>query len=108
MTADSLELIAAARRGVQAAWRDGHAYNKAGIMLDDLIAADLQPRTLFEGDTGRERLMTVIDVVNERYGRFSAVTATQGFDRKWRARTESKSPAWTTRLGEVPVVNARR
>ena len=59
MTADSLELIAAARRGVEAAWRDGHAYTKAGIMLDDLVAAELRPRTLFEeGTERRERLMT--------------------------------------------------
>ena len=100
---------AAARGIVEAAWRDGPAYTKAGIMLDDLVAAELRPRTLFEeGTERRERLMTAIDAVNERHGRFSAVTASQGFDRKWRARADSKSPAWTTRLAEVPIINARR
>ena len=39
MTSDSLELIAAARRGAESAWRDGYGYTKAGIMLDDLINA---------------------------------------------------------------------
>ena len=48
MTADSLELLAAARRGLEAAWREGFAYSKAGVMLDDLVAAELRPRTLFE------------------------------------------------------------
>ncbi len=28
------------------------AYTKAGIMLDDLVVADMRPRTLFEDDTG--------------------------------------------------------
>jgi DNA polymerase V len=108
MTDDSLELLAAARRGVEAAWRDGHAYIKAGIMLDDLVPADLRPRTLFEGDVERRgRLMTALDEVNGRFGRFTAVPGAQGFHRGWKARSDSKSPAWTTRIDEVPVVSAR-
>ncbi|MEJ8631433.1 hypothetical protein P0F65_19860 [Sphingomonas sp. I4] len=43
MTSDSLELIAAARRCAERAWRDGYAYTKAGILLDDLMAADDRP-----------------------------------------------------------------
>ena len=76
-------------------------------MLDDLIAAELRPRTLFEGDPDRrERLMAALDEVNGRFGRFSAVPGTQGFRREWRMRAESRSPAWTTRIAEVPVVRA--
>nr|WP_277924239.1 Y-family DNA polymerase [Sphingomonas sp. CROZ-RG-20F-R02-07] len=107
MSADSLELLAAARRGVEAAWRDGFAYTKAGIMLDDLVAVELRPRTLFECDAERRvRLMTALDEVNGRFGRFTAVPAAQGFNRGWQARADSRSPAWTTRIDEVPVVRA--
>lgn len=108
MTSDSLELIAAARRGAERVWRNGYAYTKAGIMLDDLVAADLRPRTLFEGDAEkRVRLMTALDQVNGRFGRFSAVTGAQGYKREWKMRAENKSPAWTTRIDEVPVAQAR-
>ena len=108
MTSDSLELIAAARRGAEKGWRDGYAYTKAGIMLDNLVLAELRPKTLFEGDTERrERLMSALDEVNGRFGRFAAVTGAQGFKREWKMRTENKSPAWTTRLDEVPVARAR-
>lgn len=108
MTSDSLELIAAARRGAERGWRDGYAYTKAGIMLDDLVAADLRPRTLFEGDLEkRERLMVALDEVNQRFGKFTAVPAAQGFKRDWKMRAENKSPAWTTRLDQVPVVGAK-
>lgn len=108
MTNDSFELIAAARRGAERGWRDGYAYTKAGIMLDELVAAELRPRTLFEGDTEKQdRLMAALDDVNERFRRFSAVTGAQGFKREWKMRAENKSPAWTTRLSEVPVAQAR-
>ena len=107
MTSDSLELIAAARRCAERAWRDGYAYTKAGILLDDLVAADDRPRTLFEADTEkRDRLMAALDEVNGRFGTFTAVTAGQGFKRQWRLRSEMRSPAWTTRIDEVPTVRA--
>ena len=107
MTSDSFELIAAARRGVQHGWRDGFAITKAGIMLDELVAEVLRPRTLFEGDVDkRGRLMEALDAVNGRFGRFTAVPATQGFKRDWKMRAEMKSPAYTTRIAEVPTVTA--
>ena len=107
MTNDSLELIAAARRGAERAWRDGYAYTKAGIMLDDLVTADMRPRTLFEDDTGkRDRLMSALDEINGRFGKWTAVTASQGFRREWKLRSESRSPAWTTSIAEVPTVKA--
>ena len=74
-------------------------------MLDDLVAAGSRPRTLFEGDVDRRtRLMTALDEVNGRFGRFTAVPAAQGFKREWQARSDSRSPAWTTRIDEVPVI----
>jgi DNA polymerase V len=107
MTNDSLELTAAARRCAERAWRDGYAYTKAGIMLDDLIAADMRPRTLFEEDgEKRARLMGALDEINGRFGRWTAVTASQGFEREWKLRSEMRSPAWTTSIAEVPVVRA--
>jgi DNA polymerase V len=107
MTNDSFELVAAARRGVEHGWRDGFAITKAGIMLDDLVPVELRPRTLFEGDTEkRDRLMGALDSVNNRFGRFAAVPATQGFKRNWKMRADMKSPAWTTRIEDVPRVRA--
>ena len=107
MTSDSFELIAAARRGVQHGWRDGFAITKAGIMLDELVSEELRPRTLFEGDVDkRGRLMEALDAVNSRFGKFAAVPATQGFKRDWKMRAEMKSPAYTTRIAEVPTGRA--
>jgi len=107
MTNDSLELIAAARRAAERAWRDGYAYTKAGVLVDDLVSADMRPRTLFEGDTDkRTRLMGALDKINGRFGKWTAVTALQGFKREWRLRSEMRSPAWTTSINDVPIVRS--
>nr|WP_243848333.1 Y-family DNA polymerase [Sphingomonas insulae] len=105
MTADSLKLIAAARRGAERAWRDGYAFTKAGVILENLVASELRPRTLFEEpDDRRARLMSALDEINGRFGKWSAVTASQGFKREWKLRADSRSPAWTTRLSDLPLV----
>lgn len=79
----------------------------AGIWLDDLTAAELWPRTLFKGDVDRrERLMAALDNLNERFGKFTALPAAQGFSREWKMRSESRSPSWTTKVVDVPVVVA--
>lgn len=76
-------------------------------MLDELVSEELRPRTLFEGDVDkRGRLMEALDAVNGRFGRFTAVPATQGFKRDWKMRADIKSPAYTTRIAEVPTVRA--
>jgi DNA polymerase V len=106
MTNDSPELIAAARRGAEKAWRDGFAYTKAGIMLDDLLREDERPRTLFEDTAKRDRLMGALDAINGKFGTWTAVTASQGFKRDWKMRSEMRSPAWTTAISQVPSVRA--
>jgi nucleotidyltransferase/DNA polymerase involved in DNA repair len=107
MSSDSFELIAAARRAAEKAWRDGYAYTKAGILLDDLLPEDERPRTLFEADTAKsDRLMEALDAINGKFGTWTAVTATQGFKREWKLRSEMRSPAWTTKIADVPTVRA--
>ncbi|WP_443025581.1 DUF4113 domain-containing protein [Sphingomonas sp. PB4P5] len=34
------------------------------------------------------------------------MTASQGFRREWKLRSEIRSPAWTTNIAEVPSVRA--
>ena len=50
MTNEGLALIAVAR-GAEHAWRDGYANTRTGVMLEDLVTAELRPPSLFEGDT---------------------------------------------------------
>jgi len=109
MTSDGLELLDNARRLAGRKWRkDGaHAYVKAGLMLDDLVLEGERPRTLFEGDqTKRRALMEAMDAINAKYGRWTVVPAIQGFKREWKMRAENRSPAYTTRIEDVPIAYA--
>ena len=73
----------------------------------NLVPEAEQPRTLFEADTAkRDRLMDALDAINGKFGTWTAVTATQGFRREWKLRSEMRSPAWTTKIADVPMVRA--
>ena len=109
MSADTLDLVAAARRGAEAAWprRDAErfAYTKAGVILDDLLPEAERPLTLFDTPRpGSDALMGALDAVNSRFGRNTLVLASEGHERAWALRADHRSPRYTTRLSDLPVV----
>lgn len=108
-TNDTLALLSAARAAVEAIWREGFRYSKAGVMGVGLIRAEEAQRPLF-GALDRERsarLIGALDAVNARWGRGTLVPAAAGLKRPWATRFERRSPRYTTRLDELPVARAR-
>ena len=109
MTSDTLDLVAAARRGAEAGWprRGGErfGYTKAGVVLEDLLPEAERPAMLFDAPRpGSAALMTALDEVNDRFGRKTLVLASEGFERSWALRAEHRSPRYTTRISDLPVV----
>jgi DNA polymerase V len=82
MSDDTRDLVAAARRCVEAAWRDGFAYVKAGVILDDLRARGDAPPCLFAVERpGSAALMRAVDGLNARHGRHAVFPAARGSGR---------------------------
>ena len=84
MTADTRELIGAALRCVEAAWRGGRGchYAKAGVLLDDLCRPEDAPPTLFSAQQPKsDALMAALDRVNARFGRGALFPAAIGIAR---------------------------
>jgi DNA polymerase V len=111
-TSDTLALITAAKHGVRQAWREGYRYAEAGIITADLVALEGSQRALI-GAMDRERsgtLMQALDTCNSRWGRGAVVIAAAGIpkQRGWSTKFERRSPRWTTRIDELPVVGAKR
>ncbi len=107
MSADTGVLIAAASRCVEAAWRDGFRYVKAGVLLDDLYAVEDAPRTLFEAASPKaEKRMAAMDELNARFGRGTVFMAAAGIERGWKLKAEFHSPCYTTRVSELPLARA--
>ena len=112
-TDDSTEIIQAALRGLQALYRPGYRYAKAGVMLLDLSPAQrCQQELSLEQEpqsSEREKLMRALDAINLRYGRGTLQLASAGLEgngRLWTMRQERKTPGYTTRWEELALVRA--
>ena len=108
MSSDTLDLVAAARRCAPAAWLGsgtcGHAFTKAGVLLDDLLPLEDRPRTLFDAPRRSPDLMVALDAMNGRFGKNTVVLASEGMERSWQLRADHRSPRYTTRMRDLPVV----
>ena len=91
-------------------YRPGYAYQKAGVMLQELSPKMARQISLFqdtEGDERSERLMSVLDDVNQKWGRGTVRLLSEGFDKSWEMRRGNLSPAYTTNWDELPKVLAQ-
>lgn len=102
-TQDSAQLTAAALAVLDAIYKPGFNYAKAGVMLLDLQPATRHQYTLdLDDHTEREnrtRLMQTLDDLNQRYGRGTLTLASAGAQRAhhaWAMKQERKTPGYTT------------
>lgn len=106
-TQDSRDIIAAATKCLDAVWKDGHRYQKAGVMLGDFYSQGVAQLNLFDDNAPRknsEKLMEVLDHLNAKDGRGTLYFAGQGIQTAWQMRREMLSPRYTTRLNDLLVV----
>ena len=109
MTNDTFALVDIAYKCVRSAWQgdvngNGSAYSKAGIMLNDLIREEDAPRSLFHAPQMKNGLMEALDAVNSRYGKSTLRLGTEGFNRASEIKATMRSPRYTTRLSDLPVL----
>jgi DNA polymerase V len=111
-SSDTGVLISSALAGLQAIYRTGFNYAKAGVMLLDLQPdANQQGELALEDDAveDRSRLMTAVDSLNHRYGRGTVLMASSGLAgerRTWAMRQERRTPGYTTCWADMPVARA--
>ena len=107
-TDDTLVLTAAALKGLEAIFRNNYRYKKAGVLLTLLSDKNNRQSTLFDDQTAREkstRLMAAIDAINRAYGRDTVHLAVSGTQQRWAMRAGNRSPNYTTRWEELPLVS---
>ncbi|SFD73894.1 DNA polymerase V, partial [Phytobacter palmae] len=106
-TQDSRDIIGAATRCLDKIWRDGHRYQKSGVMLGDFFSQGVAQLNLFDSNAPRadsEQLMTLIDQLNAKDGRGTLYFAGQGIQQQWQMKREMLSPRYTTRFSDLLVV----
>ncbi|EET5291299.1 Y-family DNA polymerase [Escherichia coli] len=103
-TQDSRDIIAAAIRSLDAIWKDGHRYQKGGVMLGDFFSQGIAQLNLFDDNApraGSEKLMEVLDHLNAKGGRGTLYFAGQGIQQQWAMKREMLSPRYTTRYEDL-------
>jgi DNA polymerase V len=106
-TQDSRDIIAAATRCLDAIWKDGHRYQKAGVMLGDFYSQGVAQLNLFDDNAPRknsEALMEVLDHLNAKNGKGALYFAGQGIQTAWQMKREMLSPRYTTRYSDLLYV----
>ena len=106
-TNDTRTLVSLALWALNRLYRAGYNYQKAGVMLSDLVPAEGCQTDLFANKSTTlksNKLMTVMDGINHKMGKESIKLASEGFKRPWKMKQENKSPSYTTNWNDVLFV----
>ncbi|MFJ3456295.1 Y-family DNA polymerase [Scandinavium goeteborgense] len=106
-TQDSRDIIGAATRCLEAIWREGHRYQKAGVMLSDFYSQGVAQLNLFDENAPRRNsqpLMDILDRLNMKEGRGTLYFAGQGIRQQWQMKRDMLSPRYTTRYADLLMV----
>ena len=106
-TDDTRLLCRAALSGLRQIYRSGYSYQKAGVMLTEIIATTARPRTLFEDIAAQQKstsLMSTIDQINRLMGSGTMQLLGEGVKKNWAMRRGNMSQRYTTEWNELAIV----
>ena len=107
-TDDTRALVSVALWALNRLYRAGYNYQKAGVMLSELVPAEGCQTDLFASQTApikSNKLMTVMDNINKKMGKESIKVASEGFKRPWKMKQENKSQNFTTSWNDLIKAN---
>jgi DNA polymerase V len=107
-TNNTVVILKTAILGLQAIYRQGYHYKKAGVMLLDLVSDNTSQDDFFidHDKLNNKILMNTLDEINDKYGKKTIQFAVCGFRKAWGMRQENMSPAYTTNWEELLIVRA--
>lgn len=102
---DTRDIIRVAMQMLDRIWVEDRRYMKAGVMLGDFFSQGVSQLNLFDEhkpQANSEALMRVVDGLNQS-GKGKLWFAGQGTQKAWAMKREMLSPAYTTRISDLPV-----
>ena len=75
-------------------------------MLGELVSVNQVQSDFFikNFDTGSNKLLGVLDRINQKMDRGTMKLACEGFKKPWRMKQGNKSPNYTTQWNDIPNV----
>ena len=106
-TNNSIETVKTAISILESIYKDGHRYQKAGVMFGGLLDED-NKENLFasEKDEKINKLMRSIDKTNFRFGRRTLSIASAGIQKRWFMKREHSSKIDTADFYCMPTIKA--
>ncbi len=99
---DGFSISRVALKILDAIYRPGYRYKKAGVMLLDLAPAGKQQGSLFKQPHSKHvRLSHLVDDLNDQMGRGTIQMAGAGTKIGWSMKRERMSPAFTSSWREI-------
>jgi len=98
------DIIKAALTAAKPIWKSGFKYKRSGVYLTELTSGPVQ-RSLFDSHEKHvrdNRIMNVLDAVNEGMGAGTLHYAATGFTKVMQMRQLRRSPRYTTHWDELP------
>lgn len=106
-TNSTLKITNAALWSLKKLFKPNVYYQKAGVMLMDLVPEAGQQLDIFgysKDDKKTSVLMQTMDQVNKKYARGTIKLAAEGVNKSWVMRRALKSPNYTGNWHELPVI----
>ena len=102
-------LLDYALKGLEAIFKEGFFYKKAGVLLGGISPKDSFQQDLFvaqirEKEAKQEALMTLLDRANNTFGYDILQFAAEGTERRWQTQKNLRSPCYTTRWQELLTI----
>ncbi len=105
-------LLRYATESIERIYRENYAYQKAGVMLTDIIPSTAVQVSLFEPtDTKQaDTVSALVDSMNRTMGGETVHFAAAGSRhlRPWSMRRDWRSPSYTTRWKDIPLLSEPR
>ena len=105
---DTAQIIKLSTAAIDMIYRSGYLYQKAGIMLLDLIPENVNQYDFFENTnyTSSDKRMKVMDSLNKKFGTGTIANGSLRLknNEKWISKRYYLSPRYTTQWDELPHV----
>ncbi|MEX1192383.1 MAG: Y-family DNA polymerase [Brumimicrobium sp.] len=106
-TNSSIEIVKYATRGLDAIFKQGYSYKKAGVIVMKLTPENEKQMNLFTLEHPKHKLlMATMDRLNDSIGQKKVRLACQDLKHTWKMKQEKMSAKYTTQLDEVIIVKA--
>ena len=106
-TNNTIKIANAALWSLKKMYKPNIYYQKAGVMLMDLVPEAGQQMDIFgysKDDARASLLMDTMDKVNKKYSRGTIKVASEGINKSWVMRRALKSPNYTGNWRELPII----